>query len=175
MRRLLLTLALVLAFAMTGRSQIHVPDTPVSFDFPHGGWKYLQTISVDKNTTAYLYSYCNRYVVDSKGDTILPHLRIYVRKNYSGSALELAYERHCRQPFQPLNEYMDGLPGSEGIGYIGAYSNFDDHKDYQFKMIYFKVKNTIYEFRLETTRDTYETFEPEFDEILNSITTDGRK
>ena len=171
MRKTILLSLFVIALAFCGRGQITVPNTSVSFSFPNGGWKYLQTLTVDKNTVAYLYSYCGRYVLDSKGDTILPHLRIYVKKNYDGTPLEMAYLRYLNQPFQSLSESVEGIPGSGGIAYVGAYNNLDDHKDYKFQMMYFMVKNTVFEFRIETSLDTYPQFEKEFSEIMKSITT----
>jgi basic membrane protein A len=55
------------------------------------------------------------------------------------------------------------------MGYVGAYTNVKDKKDYQFRMVYFKVQNTIVEFRLETTRATYPLMEKEFEAILKSL------
>jgi hypothetical protein len=82
----------------------------------------------------------------------------------------MAYLRYLNQPFQSLTESVEGLPGSGGIAYVGAYNNLDDHKDYMFQMMYFKVKNTVFEFRLETSKDTYPQFEKEFTDIMQSIT-----
>ena len=56
------------------------------------------------------------------------------------------------------------------MGYIGAYTNLSDKKDYQFRMVYFKVQNTVVEFRLETTKATYPQMEKEFESILGSLT-----
>lgn len=150
-------------------AQLHIPDTRVTFQFPNGGWKYLETQQVDENTTLYLYSYCAKTVTDSKGDTILPFLRIYVKQNYTGSIYNLIFSRSTKQPFQTLDEYMTGLPTSEGMGYVGAYNSYSDNKDYQFRMIYFKDKNTAFEFRAETTLDTYDAFDKEFHDIMQSI------
>lgn len=55
MRKTIL-LSLMLSFATLLVAQIKVPGTNVQFSFPNGGWKYLQTTTVDKNTTVYLYS-----------------------------------------------------------------------------------------------------------------------
>jgi len=162
-------LTLFAMMAMLVSAQNRIPGTNVQFSLPEGEWKYLQTTKVDKNTNVYLYSYLARNVVDSKGDTILPYVRIYVRKNYSPSAIELAAERWMQQPFQSLFEYTTGLPGDGGIGYIGAYNNSMDGKDYVFRMIYFKEKNTAIEFRVETTRDTYEQFDALFEAIVTSV------
>ena len=119
----------------------------------------------------YLYCYTGHVVVDSEGDTILPFLRIYVNKNYSGDLYELAYNRYVAQPYQSLKEYSkgDGLPSSGGIGYIGAYTNPADQKDYQFYMTYFTNNKTAVEFRLETTKDTFDDMDFEFKDILGSI------
>lgn len=170
MRKTILLLFCFVTIAFCGRAQITVPNTNVTFSFPRGGWKYLQTLAVDRNTVAYLYSYCGKYVLDNRGDTILPHLRVYVKKNFDGTALDMAYMRYLNQPFQSLSESVEGLPGSGGISYVGAYNNLDDHKDYKFQMMYFMVKNTVFEFRLETTLDTYPQFEKEFTEIMKSVT-----
>ena len=56
------------------------------------------------------------------------------------------------------------------MGYIGAYTNLSDKRDYQFRMVYFKVQNTVVEFRLETTKATYPQMEKEFESILGSLT-----
>jgi hypothetical protein len=76
-----------------------------------------------------------------------------------------------KQPFQSVDEYTKGpgLPRKGGIGYMGAYTNPADQKDYQFLMTYFKDKNTIVEFRLETTKDTFEEMEFEFNDILGTL------
>ena len=110
-------------------------------------------------------------LVDMEGDTVLPFLRIYVNKRYDGDLFELAYERYEKQPYQSLKEYSkgDGLPSSGGIGYIGAYTNPADQKDYQFYMTYFVDRGTVVEFRLETTKDTFDEMDFEFKDILSSI------
>jgi hypothetical protein len=74
-------------------------------------------------------------------------------------------------PYQSLWEFSEGqgLPASGGLGYIGAYTNPSDEKDYQFYMTYFKDKKTFVEFRLETTKDTFEQMNFEFTDILGSI------
>lgn len=167
MRKLFTTLVLVM-IAAAAAAQIKVPGTNVEFNLPTNEWKYLQTTKVDKNTNVYLYSYNARNVIDQEGDTIIPFLRIYVRKNYTKSVYDLAYDRFTAQPFQALDEYTEGLPNS-GIGYIGAYSSAYDEKDHQFRMIYFKDRNTALEFRAETTVDTYNDFADTFKKILESI------
>ena len=49
------------------------------------------------------------------------------------------------------------------------YTHTKNHKDYQFRMVYFKEGNTAVEFRLETTRATYPQMEEEFLSILKSM------
>lgn len=170
MRKIIFPLLFVVAMAFSARAQITIPNTNVSFNFPNGGWKYLRTYNVDKNTITYLYSYCGKYVIDNKGDTVLPNMSIRVVRNYDGTAFDMAYIRYLTQPFQSLSESVEGLPGAGGISYVGAYNNLDDHKDYEFQMMYFMVKNTVFEFRIETTLDTYPQFEKEFSEIMKSVT-----
>ncbi len=163
------TLMLLLLGSMTATAQMKIPGTHVHFTLPANEWKYLQTTEVDKNTTVYLYSYNDHYVVDSVGDTIIPFIRIYVRKNYKATAYELAYSRFLSQPFQSLDEYVEGLPSPDGIGYLGAYTSEQDGKDYEFRMVYFKDGNTAVEFRLETSRDNYDDFSEQFESILQSL------
>ena len=167
MKKTLLLLFSLLALAAS--AQIRIPGTKVEFSLPEGQWKYLQTTKVDRNTNVYLYSYCAESVVDSKGDTVLPFIRIYVRKNYPHAAFDLAADRWADQPFQSLDEWTEGLPSPDGIGYIGAHTGVQDQVEYLFRMVYFKEKSTAVEFRLETTRDTYERFDPVFKEIIESI------
>lgn len=155
--------------ANTVQAQVAIPGTKVQYKFP-SKWKYLSSEKVDANTTQFLYYY-NAKVVASKGDTTLPFLRIYVRKNYTKSVYDFVFERYSREPYQSLDDYTQGLglPKTGGMGYVGAYTNLKDKKDYQFRMVYFKVQNTIVEFRLETTRATYPQMEKEFEAILRSI------
>ena len=169
MRKIFITILFAFA-AFCGMAQVTIPGTGVSFDFPSHGWKFLQTTNVDKNTTVYLYSYKAANVVDSVGDTVIPFMRIYVKKNYSGSVYDLAYTRFMTQPFQALDEYTEGLPAPQSLGYVGAYHDTKDLKDYMFRMIYFKDKSTILEVRMETTLDTYEAMEPEFLSVLKTFT-----
>lgn len=163
-----IVLILLLAAATSLSAQIKIPETNVSFDFPSGGWKYLQTSKLSENTVIYLYSYSADYVIDNSGDTIIPFMRIYVRKNYDGTVYDLAYSRFMVQPFQSLDEKLhpNGI-----LEYLGAYTNEDDGKDYEFKMVYVKDRNNILEIRLESTVDTFEEFEKNFSEIINSIKT----
>ena len=161
-----LFLALLLAVATSATAQIKIPNTHVSFSFPDGGWKYLETSNPDKNSTVYLYSYAADYVIDNTGDTVLPFMRIYVRRNFEGSVYEMAYSRFNAQPFQSLDEYVSD-DGS--FGYLGAYTNNDDGKDYEFRMLYIKDKNTAIEIRLETTRYNFDDFDSKFLDILKTV------
>ncbi len=148
--------------------ETRIPGTKVSFVFP-SQWKYLNTTKVDENSDLYLY--CRTEAVSSNGDTALPFLRIYVRRNFPSSVFELAFERYSAQPYQSMTDYVKGLglPKSGGLGYVGAYTNSKNLKDYQFRMVYFKEGNTAVEFRLETTRATYALMEAEFNGILESM------
>ena len=168
-----LALLVLLLIAMAGcmaQTQVTIPGTKVKYTFP-GKWNYLKADKVDKNTTVYVYYYSGRILV-SKGDTALPNLRIRVRKNYTGELFDYVYDRYTAEPYQSLADYTNGLglPKSGGMGYIGAYTNLGNKKDYQFRMVYFKTQNTIVEFRLETTRGTYKDMEKEFEAILRSLT-----
>lgn len=125
----------------------------------------MSTNKVDNNVTVYLYSYSKETVYDNKGDVVIPFMRIYVRKNYSGTVFDLAYLRYNNQPFQAIEEY----PFKNGLGYWGGYTSNEDGKDYFFQMVYFKDRNTAIEIRLETSRDSYDKFEKEFKAILNTI------
>ncbi len=151
------------------QAQVAIPGTKVKYTFP-SKWKYLSSQKVDANTMQYLYCYNAKSVV-SKGDTALPFLRIFVRKNYTKSIYDFVFERYSREPYQSLNDYTEGLglPKTGGMGYVGAYTNVKDKKDYQFRMVYFVVGTTIVEFRLETTRATYAQMEKEFEAILRSL------
>ena len=169
--RHIVMLALLLGLGFSAMSQIRIPGTTVSFQFPNGGWKYLKTMNPAKNTVVYLYSYSARTIVDKTGEEVTPFMRIYVKQNYSDSPFELAYERSVQQPFQSLEEYMEGLPGKDGIGYIGAYTGADDGKDYQFRMIYFRDGSNVVEIRMETSLDTYEEMDKEFDEVMKTVRT----
>lgn len=161
----IILVALLCAFSYASAQAIKIPDTKISFSFPKGGWKYLSTKKVNNNITVYLYSYAKQYVVDSKGDTTIPFMRIYVHKNYKGTVYDMAMDRYTHQPFQSLDEY----PFKDGLGYWGAYTSREDGKDYLFRMVYLKEGSTGIEIRLETTRDNYDDFEAEFKSILNTI------
>lgn len=162
------TLLLTLLALRVNAQEIRVPDTRLNIVLPAGQWDYLETLTVDKNTNVYIYVYTDSMVITSDGDTTLPFMRVYVRKKYNSSAYELAYERFLQQPFQSMDEYTITAP-SEGIGYIGAYRNTNENRDYQFRMIYFKDHDTAFEIRLEVDADQYHRFDSYFDQILQSI------
>ncbi|MBP3764046.1 MAG: hypothetical protein J6I49_09265 [Bacteroidales bacterium] len=167
-------LVLLTAFLLSGlvlSAQLQIPGTNVSYRLNGDDWRYLRTFEHPAGGDIYLYCYVGHVVTDMEGDTVLPFLRIYVTRDYEGDLYELAYERYMEQPYQSLNEYSKGpgLPPSGGLGYIGAYTNPADQKDYQFYMTYFYDKRTSVEFRLETTKDTFEEMDFEFKDILNSI------
>ncbi len=168
--RALIGLILMMACGTMLQAQVAIPGTKVQYTFP-SKWNFLNSKKVDKNTTVYHYYYTSNILV-SKGDTALPFLRIRVRKNYTGTLYDYVYDRYVQEPYQPLKDYTTGLglPPSGGMGYIGAYTNVNDKKDYQFRMVYFKVQNTVVEFRLETTKGTYAAMEKEFESILKSLT-----
>lgn len=160
---------LLLAAAGPLQAQVGIPGTKIQYAFP-SKWKYLSTEKIDNNTSQYLYCY-DAAVIAAEGDTTLPFLRIVVRKNHTKPIYDFVFDRYNHEPYQSLTDYTHGLglPKSGGMGYIGAYTNVRDNKDYQFRMVYFKEQNTVVEFRLETTRPTYSMMEPEFEEILKSI------
>ena len=170
MRWLVAVVFFVVMLGGVAEAQVSIPGTKVKFTFP-SKWKYLNTEKVDANTQRYLYYYTDK-VVAAKGDTTLPFLRIYVRKNYTAPIFDFVFDRYSKEPYQSLSDYSEGLglPKSGGMGYVGAYTNVQDKKDYQFRMVYFKVQNTVVEFRLETTRATYSQMEKEFIAILKSLT-----
>jgi hypothetical protein len=169
-RRLLVGLLLLVACCGALQAQVAIPGTRVQYTFP-SKWRFLSTQKIDQNTTLYHYYYTSKIVV-SKGDTALPYLRIRVRKNYTGTIYDYVYDRYVQEPYQPLKDYTTGLglPKTGGMGYIGAYTNVNDKRDYQFRMVYFKVQNTIVEFRLETTKATYPQMAKEVESILGSLT-----
>ena len=173
MKKILKTVVLVMlmALAASASAQITIPGTNVSFRLNSDDWRYLRTFKLEDGANVYLYYYVGHVLVDREGDTVLPCLRIYVNEDYDGDIYELAYERYMNQPFQSLNEYTHGpgLPKRGGLGYVGAYTNPSDQKDYQFMMTYFKDGDVTVEFRLETTTDTFKDMEFEFNDILESI------
>ncbi len=168
--KLLLTTAMI-AFGASTAAQITIPGTHVSFELEPENWRYLRTFELDDGADIYLYYYAGEVLVDLEGDTVLPFLRIYVNNEYDGDIYQLVYERYMLQPYQSAREYTHGpgLPRSGGIGYMGAYTNPAEQKDYQFMMTYFKDNGTVVEFRLETTKDTFEDMEQEFKNVLNTI------
>lgn len=169
-KKLILT-ALMVVVAGIASAQLTIPGTNITYRLNSEDWRYLRTFELAEGGDVYLYCYTGHVLVDMEGDTVMPFLRIYVNKDYDGDLYELAYERYEAQPFQSLKEYTkgEGLPSKGGIGYIGAYTNPTDRKDYQFYMTYFKDRGTSVEFRLETTKDTFEEMDFEFKDILSSI------
>lgn len=170
MKKLLLFLSLLLSVNATAQ-RLTIPGTDVQYRLNSKDWVYVRTFEHPSGGDIYLYAYTGHEVIDRDGDTVLPFLRIYVVRDYDGDLYELAYERYEAQPYQSLKEYTkgDGLPASGGLGYIGAYTNPADQKDYQFYMTYFSNKRTSVEFRLETTKDTFEEMDFEFKDVLSSI------
>ena len=172
MKKTLLLIIMVMT-GMLAMAQNRIPKSNISFGFPNGGWKYLKTIEVDESTNVYLYCYSDRTVVDVAGDTILPFMKIYVKKGYTEPLFNLVYKRYEGEPYQTIEDYNEGLPTEDGIGYKAIYKNVQDNKDYIFNMIYFKDRNTAVEVRLETTKDTYKDFEEEFKAILATVKIDN--
>ena len=173
MKKMFLVLWVLLLSAVAS-AQLTIPGTSVTYRLNNEDWRYIRTFELPEGGDIYLYCYTGHVLRDSDGDTVVPFLRIYVNKHYSGDLYELAYDRYVAQPYQALHEYSegDGLPESGGIGYIGAYTNPTDGKDYQFYMVYFKSRKTAVEFRLETTVDTFEEMDFEFNDILNTLNFD---
>lgn len=172
-KALQLLILFMMLFPIASWSQtipVSIPGTRISFSFPKDSWVFLKAITPDKNTTIYNYGYIKDYVVDSVGDTIIPTARVYVKKNYTGTLFDFAYNTYMTEPFQSLNEYSNELSFGESIGYLGAYKNTFDGKDYEIRMIFFKDKNTAIEIRLEATVDNYADFEEQFQSIIESIT-----
>ncbi len=162
--------AWLLLCGMAVQAQVAIPGTKVQYTFP-SKWKFLSSQKIDANTQQFLYYYAAKPVA-SKGDTTLPFLRIVVRKNYTNPIFDFVFDRYNKEPYQSLTDYTQGLglPKQGGMGYVGAYTNLKDKKDYQFRMVYFKAQNAVVEFRLETTRATYAQMEKEFENILKSLT-----
>lgn len=163
--------ALMLLAAGSAQAQLTIPGTGVTFQLDNKEWRYLRTYDLDDGAKVYLYGYVGEVLVEANGDTALPSLRIYVRENYSGDIYQMAYDRYVQQPFQSLNEYTKGLglPRSGGIGYEGIYTNPSDRKDYRFFMTYFKDRRATVEFRLETSRATWERMKSKFSAVLSTI------
>ena len=169
-KKTMAVLAMLLLSAVAS-AQLTIPGTGVHFRLDNEAWRYLRTFELPEGGDIYLYCYTGHVLVDTEGDTVLPFLRIYVNKDYDGDLFELVYERYEKQPYQSLKEFSkgDGLPSKGGIGYIGAYTNPSDQKDYRFYMTYFADKGTLVEFWLETTNDTFDEMDFEFKDILSSI------
>jgi len=173
MKKLIRTFALLLTLLAGGVAcaQLTIPGTGVTFQLNSEEWRYLRTFKAGDGGDVYVYCYTADVIRDMEGDTVLPFLRVYVNDSFDGDLLDLAYARYMVQPFQSLDEYTKGmgLPKSGGMGYIGAYTNPSDQKDYQFFMTYFRDHGVAVEFRLETTKDTFEEMESIFKEILGSL------
>ena len=174
MKRLLLLAAIISIFNFqfsicSAQSRNTIPGTKVSWSFP-GQWKYLSTTRIDDNTQTHLFCYKEHPVI-ANGDTALPYLTVYVRTNYAKPVSDLVFERFMTKPYETLDNYTTGpgLPPEGGMGFVGAYIHPQNRKNYQFRMVYFKEGNTAVEFRLETTRATYDQMEQEFEQILNSL------
>ena len=161
----------LLSLPSIAMAQLSIPGTEFTFRLNNEDWRFLRTYKLNDGADIFLYCYTRELLIDADGDTALPFLRIYVNPAYDGDVYELAYERYELQPFQSVDEFTsgEGLPASGGLGYMGAYTNPNDDKDYQFLMTYFKGKKAIVEFRLETSKDTFEDMEFEFRDILSSI------
>jgi len=173
MKKSFLIVCLLLTGMGVGMAQkstlVPIMNTKATYRLPDG-WKYLSTTKIDSTTTNYLYCYQGKTVA-AGNDTTMPFLSILVKRGYKGSVYDYAYSRYGERPFQTLEDYVEGpgLPHKDGLGYIGAYQSRVDGKDYQFRMIYFKEKETIVEFRLETTRATFDQMKEDFETILESI------
>ena len=166
----MLTVALLWGGAAMAQT-IKIPGTESSLTLTEGNWNYLRTFKLDDGADIYVYYYSKATILDRNGDTVLPCLRIYVNKKYSGDIYSLIYDRYMTQPYQSLREYMHGpgLPKSGGLGYVGAYTNPTERRDYELMMTYFKSGAAFVELRLETTADTFKKMEGEFTNVLNSL------
>lgn len=174
MKNAIKILMLVAATIIAGRSmaqEIKIPGTEASLTFAADSWRYLRTFTLDDGADIYVYYYTKQTIIDTDGDTVLPCLRIYVNKKFSNDIYSLVFQRYMLQPYQSLKEYTHGLglPSSGGLGYVGAYTNPTEHKDYEFMMTYFKSGTAYVELRLETTKDTYPVMETEFRNVLKSL------
>ncbi len=168
MRKTMLFLSLLVA-GMIATAQVFIPGTRATFDFPNGGWKYLQTSTVDKEAHVYLFVYGQKDVVDAAGDTVLPCLRVFVHNNYTKNIYNFIMERYGQQPYESLEEYSGTVAGAESFGYVAAYKDPVDSKFYQTRMLYFKDGNIAIEFRLEAPMDVYPAFEKEFADIAATL------
>jgi len=168
----ILTAAMLLVFAGSAMSQeLKIPGTSLSITLPTDNWRYLQTLKLDDGADLYVYYYAHETIIDKSGDTVLPFLRVYVNQKYKGDLYSLIFNRYMLQPYQSIEEYTSGigLPKEGGMGYIGAYTNPSEKKDYEFMMTYFKNSGTTVEIRLETSKDTFTKMEEEFNTILKSL------
>lgn len=167
----LLALALTMMMACSAMAQLNIQGTRYSFELNNDDWRYLRTFDMGDGNTTYLYCYVGEVLLDESGDTVLPYLRLYIQQNYSDDLYQFIYERYEDQPYQSLNEWTKGLglPKTGGLGYEGIYTNPTEHRDYRFMMTYFRDKRTVVEFRLETTRETYEEMEVKFKNVLSTI------
>lgn len=170
MKKLIAIVGLLL-MAATASAQLSIPGTKFTFKLNNEDWRYLRTYELPEGGNVYLYCYTGQMLLDAEGDTVLPFLSIYVNKGYEGDLYEFVYERYMAQPYQAADEYSKGpgLPSTGGLGYMGAYTNPKDGKDYQFYMTYFKDRRVMVEFRLETTKDTFKEMDFEFKDILESV------
>lgn len=169
--KILMLAAAVAISAMASAQTIKIPGTEATLTLTEGNWSYLRTFKLDDGADIYIYYYSGKTITGTAGDTVLPCLRIYVNKRYSGDLYSLVYERYMAQPYQSLEEYMHGpgLPKSGGLGYVGAYTNPTEHRDYELMMTYFKSGNAYIELRLETTADTFAKMKGEFTKVLNTL------
>lgn len=166
-----LTLFTLMLMPLLAHAQLNIQGTKYSFDLDANEWRYLRTFKMDDGGTTYLYAYVGEVLLDEAGDTVLPYLRIYVREKYDDDIYQFVYERYEEKPYQSLKEYSQGpgLPKSGGLGYEGMYTQTTEQRDYHFYMTYFKERRTMVEFRLETTRDTFDEMEVKFKKILESV------
>ena len=167
----ILAAAFMLLLATMAHAQLSIPGTRYTFALDSDEWRYLRTFKMDDGATTYLYCYVGEVLLDAAGDTVLPFLRIFVKDRYDDDLYQFVYERYEEQPYQSLREWTkgDGLPKSGGIGYEGMYTRIGEQTDYHFLMTYFRDKRTVVEFRLETTRETYEDMEVKFKNIISSV------
>lgn len=167
MRKTILLLLFTICFG-TMMAQIRIPEANFAFELPKG-WKYLSTTKVDAKTKVYLYS-TNEIILN--GDTVLPHLRVYVKQNYRNkTAMEMSLDRFMAQPYQTLEEYTEGLflPTQDAIAYLGKNRDEEDGTENKFYTVYFIHKSSGVEFRLSTTEATFELMKEEFEIILKSV------
>lgn len=167
----LLAVAAMILMAGVATAQLNIQGTRYSFELNNEDWRYLRTFDMGDGSTTYLYCYVGEVLFDEAGDTVLPFLRVYVKQNYADDLYQFIYERYEDQPYQSLNEWTKGLglPKNGGLGYEGIYTHPTERRDYRFMMTYFRDKRTVVEFRLETTRETYEDMEVKFRNVLSTI------